>query len=65
MEIDLAKYGLPRKTQLYIQSAPIDGGFGVTAVLINNNQESQDRRSDTQNTLFQTRMSVQPVEVRS
>ena len=61
-EIDLSKHGLPQKTQLYIQTAPIDGGYGITAVLINNNQESQNRRSDTENTFFQTCMTIRPAE---
>lgn len=57
-EIDLTKYGLPKDTYLYFQTAAIDGGWGVTAVLINNSKEGVDRIADTQKTLFQTRMRI-------
>lgn len=58
MEVDLQKHGFPENTQLYIQSARIDGGFGITSVLINQNKEGADRVLDTQRTLFQTSMKV-------
>jgi len=60
-EIDLAKHGLPENTTLYFQTAPIDGGWGVTAVLINNCKEGSDRVADTQRTLFQTRLRISGV----
>jgi len=60
-EIDLSKHGLPENTTLYFQTAAIDGGWGVTAVLINNSKEGLDRLADTQRTLFQTRMRIRGV----
>lgn len=60
-EIPLKDFGLPSFTELYFQTAPIDGGWGVTAVLINNSKESSDRLIDTQHTLFQTRLSIKGV----
>jgi hypothetical protein len=57
-EIDLAKHGLPDDTTLYFQTAAIDGGWGVTAVLINNSKEGTSRLTDTLKTLFQTRMRI-------
>lgn len=60
-EIDLSKHGLPENTTLYFQTAAIDGGWGVTAVLINNSKEGSDRLADTQRTLFQTRMQIRGV----
>ncbi len=60
--VDLSSHGFPENIELYIQTAAIDGGYGVTAVLINNNKEGQDRQLDTQRTLFQTQMTVRPCE---
>ena len=65
MEVDLSTHGFPPNFQLYIQTARIDGGYGVTAVLINNNKEGADRQLDTQRTLLQTKMKVTPGETTS
>ncbi|MDB4391784.1 helicase-related protein [bacterium] len=59
-EIDLEQHGFPKNTQLYIQTAGLDGGTGVTAVLINQNREEADHVLNTQHSLFQTSMKVTP-----
>ncbi|MDB2687436.1 helicase-related protein [Mariniblastus sp.] len=60
VEIELEQHGFPENTQLYIQTAGIEGGTGITAVLINRNMEEADRVLNTQRTLFQTAMKIVP-----